>query len=106
MYNGYISPLTKHRKDMEMQKINREERINEFMESFVRAFDIDRIKDRVNHEYLDGGKAEARIENFLRSKLAELIVLPPAHTFQAGNEETCTECGENFRDVRVHKVAE
>lgn len=40
--------------------------IKKFIHDFFQTFDIDRIKDRAQHEYVEGEEAENRVREYLK----------------------------------------
>lgn len=51
-----------------MDKLSKKTKKTKFIHDFFQTFDIDRLKDRENHEYLEGGRAEERVKEYLNAK--------------------------------------
>jgi hypothetical protein len=50
-----------------------ESSIPEIEKDFIGSFDIERIKDRTQHEYVEGNEAEERVKSFLITKLKNIL---------------------------------
>lgn len=48
------------------------QQIKKFLKDFQQAFDIDRIKDRMDHVYKEGPAAEDAVINYLKEELENL----------------------------------
>lgn len=52
--------------------MNQQNNWGQFIHDFFQTFDIERIKDRANHEYLEGGRAEDRMKQYLEDYLTAI----------------------------------